>query len=297
MRDLLAEAERNAEKHRGLPWMVVGGSRRERLAILRSDMTPPECAAAEYALFCEPEVDWVVTAGEAVLASGAGILRHLFVRRSFPGGTWEVHTRAFITHPQGVSWLTEWSRSDGEGPEGGRLAQLFVEPSTDSVRLVSDTPELQPEAIVQVPEGATPEDVARMAGHLMESWFVSKGRLPSAVLRYGRGTIEVRLMPDRAADSDATDLALQLAQDPETLAVGVFSRGQDPQVQPPADQLLLQLEFREGPALTWRRRYRVVAANRARWLLGGRRLPRREDVHGQRLAPRQEVQPGEAQCR
>ena len=109
---------------------------------------------------------------------------------------------------------------------------------------------------------------------------MSKGRLPSAVLRYGRGVIEVRLMPDRAAGTDATDLALQLAQDPETLAVGVFSRGQDPQIQPPADQLLLQLEFREGPALTWRRRYRVVAANRARWLdSAGEILPSR---HGRR---------------
>lgn len=266
MMELLEEAERNAEKHRGLPWMVVGGSRSERLAVLRVDLSPAECSAAERALLSEEEVQWVVTAGEAPLLSGAGVLRHLFVRRSFPGERWELHVRPFMTLPTGLEYLGEWSRSDGQGPEGGRYASLFVEPLDTSVRLVADEETLAPEAVIPVPEGATAEDIAQMAGHLMESWFVSKGRLPRAVLRYGDGVIEARLMPERAAETEATDLALRLAQDPGTLAVGVFTRGRDPSVQPPAEQLLLQLEFRDGPALTWRRRFRVVAANRARWL-------------------------------
>lgn len=263
---MLAEAERSAADTGGLPWMIIGGTGAERLAVSRPDLEPDECALAATALLARDDVEWVVTCGEAALWSGMGVLRHAFVLRSFPGGAWEAAVRPFI-HSDELVWLDEWERLSGDHPSHPRLGPLFPEPSEGSVRFLADGDEtVAPAAVQDVPEGATAEDITRMAGHLMESFFVSHGFVPPSVVRLKGGRLEVRLLPRQSEETDATDLAVRLAQDEGTGAVGLFSRARDSGLQPPAEQVRLIIEFRDGPAHIWRRRFRIVGENRARWL-------------------------------
>lgn len=263
---MTAEAERNAEQAAGLRWTVIAGSGRERLAVSRPDLDPEECALASSTLLEREDIQWVFTCGEAVLVSGMGVLRHIFVLRSFPGGAWECAVRPFVTADDLV-WLDEWSTHSGPEPHHELLHPLFPKPRDARIRFLRDSDEsIEPAAVQEVPEGATDEDIARMAGHLMESFFVSHGFVPPSVVRLAGGNLEVRLLPRDGDDHAAGDLAIRLAQEPETLAVGVFSRARDTAVQPPAEQVRLELEVREGGSYIWRRRFRIVGENRARWL-------------------------------
>ena len=260
------EAETNAARVQGLPWTVIAGTGRERLAVSRPDLAPEECALASTALLERDDIQWVFPCGEAVLVSGLGVLRHVFVLRSFPGGRWESAVRPFVAADELV-WLGEWARYDGEEPGHELLHPLFPKPRDARIRFLRDSDEtIEPAAVQEVPEGATEHDIARMAGHLMESFFVSHGFVPPSTVRLAEGRLEVRLLPRSSDEHAAGDLAIRLAQEPETQAVGVFSRARDSAVQPPAEQVRLELEFREGGTFIWRRRFRIVGENRARWL-------------------------------
>lgn len=266
MERMLVEAESTVSEHGALGWMIIGGTGAQRLAVTRADLDPDQCALAAIALLGRHDVEWVVTSGEAVLMSGMGVLRHAFVLRSFPGGAWEAAVRPFI-HGEETVWLEEWSRHEGEHPSHPRLGPLFPEPPEGTVRFLSDEDEtVTPAAVQDVPEGATAEDITRMAGHLMESFFVSHGFVPPSVVRMIDGRLEVRLLPRQSDEHEAADLAIRLAQDEKTDAVGLFSRARDTGLQPPAEQVRLVIEFRGGPAHIWRRRFRIVGENRARWL-------------------------------
>ena len=263
---MLGEAERTVAEHGSLHWMVIGGTGAERLAVSRPDLDPDQCALAATALLGRIDVEWVVTCGEAVLVSGMGVLRHAFVLRSFPGGGWEAAIRPFIAG-EDIVWLSEWSHHEGDHPSHPMLGPLFPEPPEGTVRFLSDEDEtVAPAAVQDVPPGATAEDITRTAGHLMESFFVSHGFVPPSVVRLIDGKLEVRLLPRQSQEHEAADLAIRLAQDAGTEAVGLFSRARDTTLQPPAEQVRLVIEFRDGPANIWRRRFRIVGENRARWL-------------------------------
>jgi hypothetical protein len=271
--ELVREAERQLAHKGSLPWMVIGGTGRERVAVTHAALTPAECAAAERALLRERDVDWVVTVGEAALLANMGVLRHLFLRRSFPDERWEARVRPFMVATE-LMWLGPWRRQMGSGPEGGALSPIFVEPVDRKVRLLKDVEDVQPNALVEVPEGSLPRDVMLRAGHVIEATFVAKGYVPPCVLRWTGGVLELRLLDRGAPRYKARDLALRLAQDPETKAIGMAGRSRDEQIQPPAEQIRAGLEFRDGPALVWRRRFRVMGENKARWLdPGGEILP------------------------
>lgn len=260
------EAVQNAERNGRLPWTVIAGTGRERLAVSRPDLDPEECALASTTLLERDDIDWVFTCGEAVLASGMGVLRHAFVMRNFPDGSWEASVRPFVEAEELV-WLGDWSRHGGSEPGEAQLAPLFPQPSEARVRFLRDSDEsIAPAAVQDVPDGATEGDIARMAGHLMESFFVSHGFVPPSVVRLAAGKLEVRLLPRNSDEHAAGDLAIRLAQEPETMAVGVFSRARDTAVQPPAEQVRMELEIRDGGTFIWRRRFRIVGENRARWL-------------------------------
>ncbi len=260
------EAEANAESNQGLSWTVIAGTGRERLAVSRPDLDPEECALAGTTLLERDDIAWVFTCGEAVLASGMGVLRHVFVLRTFPDGSWEAAVRPFIGADDLV-WLGGWTRHAGLEPGHDLLHPLFPKPRNARIRFLRDSDEtIAPAAVQDVPEGATEQDVARMAGHLMESFFVSHGFVPPSVVRLQENKLEVRLLPRDCDEHAAGDLAIRLAQEPGTMAVGVFSRARDTAVQPPAEQVRLELEIRDGGTLIWRRRFRIVGENRARWL-------------------------------
>jgi hypothetical protein len=266
MEAMLAEAERNVGTEGHLPWLVIGGTRDQRLAVRRHDMDPEDCARVAERLLAEPDVLWVAIAGEAALPSGMGVLRHVFVRRHSPGGAWDAAVRPFLAADE-VVWLGGWARHSGEGREAGALKAIFPVPSKSWVRFLDEDEDLvEPSAVQDVPAGATTQDIARMAGLLMESFFVSHGFVPPSVVRYDGARLEIRMLPRSSSPNAAPDLAIRLAQEEDTEAVGLFKRTNDTEVQPPAEQVHLRIEFRGGPVLVWKRRFRIVGQNRARWL-------------------------------
>ncbi len=262
---LIREAERVVESELKLPAIVMAGTVRERLAVTRTGMDWTDCALAESGLRAQAGVLWTALAGEAALPSGMGMLRHAFVRVQHPGRRWEAAWRPFLCSDE-ASWLGEWTRGSGDDPEQGPLAALFPEPAEGTVRFIAELEVGDPAVLQDVPEGATPRDVAVLAGHLMESFFVRRGFVPPAVVRLTAQGLEVFLLPRSGPAHAASDNAIRMAQDPETLAIGLFERGRDTTIQPPAEEISLRLEFRDGPTLIWRRRYRLLDEGRARWL-------------------------------
>ncbi|MCB9745361.1 MAG: hypothetical protein H6741_27970 [Alphaproteobacteria bacterium] len=263
---LRQEVERNLPHTGGMPWMVMGGGDDARLAVVRDDLEPATCARVERALASEPGVQWTALSGEAVLPSAGGVLRHVFIRIQ-RSEDWVVLSRPFLHQGGELTWLGAWSEARGQGAPSGPLRSLFPPASPGPVRFVRGLGEL-PEAndVQPLPEGATQEDIARLAGIWLESFFFAHGFVPPAVVRVVAGQLEVRLLPRTGPSHAASDLAIQVAQEPDTEAVGVYSRAKDQRVQPPAEQIRLRLEYRDGPALVWRRRFRIVAPNTARWL-------------------------------
>lgn len=261
---LVREAERLVEKEAKLPTMVLAGTVRERLAVTRTGLDWSDCALAESGLMAQSGVLWTAVAGEAALPSGMGLLRHAFVRLRHPGSRWEAAWRPFLDM-DGATWLGEWTRETGSGT-GGALAALFPTPTDGTVRFIADMEIGRPTVTREVPDGATTRDVALAAGHLLESFFVQRGFVPPTVVRFSPAGLEVFLLARSSPAHAAGDTAIRMAQDDETLAVGVFERGQDNNIQPPAEQIRLRLEFRDGPTLIWRRRFRLLEESRARWL-------------------------------
>ncbi len=116
---LVAEAERNLERAKRLPPMVIGFTGDARLAVARADLTPEQLAAVEIALLGRPEVRWTATAGEMMLPHQGGALRHVFVRARGAEGRWRAAARPFLFARQGgLTWLGEWSERRGDAPEG-----------------------------------------------------------------------------------------------------------------------------------------------------------------------------------
>ena len=272
---LVREAERLVDKEARLPTMVLAGTVRERLAVTRTGLDWADCALAESGLMAQSGVVWTAVAGEAALPSGMGVLRHAFVRLRHKGGSgWEAAWRPFLDM-DGATWLGEWTRREGS-EQPSALSALFPRPTAGTVRFIADMEIGRPTVTREVPEGATTRDVALAAGHLLESFFVQRGFVPPTVVRFSKAGLEVFLLARSSPAHAAGDTAIRMAQDMETLGVGVFERGQDTHIQPPAEQLRLRLEFRDGPTLIWRRRFRLLEENRARWL----------DSTGEVLAPR-----------
>lgn len=264
---LLSEATRAVDNESYLPTMVLAGTVRERLAVTRTGLDRSDSALAESGLRAQAGVLWTALAGEAVMASGMGVLRHAFVRVRHPGARWEAAWRPFIATGTHIAWLGDWTRDAGTGAHPEHLEVMFPEPAEGTVRFIKDLEIGEPSVAREVPEGATTRDVAQAAGILLESFFVKKGFVPPTVVRFSaEAGLEVFLLPRTGPRHHATDTAIRMAQDPSTLGVGLFERGRDEAIQPPAEQIRMRLEFRDGPTLIWRRRFRVHDQNRARWL-------------------------------
>jgi hypothetical protein len=264
---LLAEATRAVEAEAYLPTMVLAGTVRERLAVTRTGLDWTDSALAESGLRAQAGVLWTALAGEAVLPSGMGVLRHAFVRIRHPGARWEAAYRPFIPAGDEVAWLSDWVRDSGSGQAEGPLARMFPEPADGTVRFIADLEIGEPTVAREVPEGATTRDISMASGILLESFFVKKGFVPPTIIRYSEAEgLEVFLLARTGPAHAATDAAIRMAQDRNTLAVGIFERGRDTAIQPPAEQIRLRLEFRDGPTMIWRRRFRIHEQSRARWL-------------------------------
>ncbi|MCB9766423.1 MAG: hypothetical protein H6739_42005 [Alphaproteobacteria bacterium] len=262
---LRREVEQNLPIAGGLPWMVMAGTATTRLAVVRTDLEPARCARVEEALALQPGVRWTALCGEAVLGLQGGALRHVFARTVHTDGRWEAAVRPFLHQGGTLEWLGGWTRVEASAAD--KLTALFPDAEDGPVRFVAATSEVgEPTDRQEIPEGATEQDIARMAGLWLESFFFAKGFVPPSVITLTAGHLEVRLLPRSGPRHAASDLAIRMAQEPGVEAVGVFLRGRDSQVQPPAEQITVRLEWRGGPALTWRRRFRVVARNTARWI-------------------------------
>lgn len=275
---LVREMERNVPVAGGLPWMVLGYTQTERLAVLVTDIDPGRAARIEQALLHEQGVVSAALCGEALFYSGGGALRNVFARMRGLAGRWELRKRPFLYQEGQLVWLDDWQAHGGLGLSPPELRPAFPAPESGAVRFVNDLGDVgDPNDSQPIPVGATPEDIARFAGHWLESFFYAKGFVPPCAVRVIHGRLEVRLLPRSGPPHAATDLAIRLAQQSDTLAVGTFSRGRDTQLEPPAESIRLRMEWRGGPALTWRRRFRVVAENKARWVDAvGEVLPERD---------------------
>lgn len=274
---LRAELERALDSAQRGPWMVLAGTSRERLAVLRAGLEPGACARVEQALLTQPGVQWTALCGEAWLPAPGGALRYGFVRLQRSAGGWQVGLRPFMTTLGQLIFLDDWALYTGGGPPEDRLRHLFPDPDAGPVRFVRATGELpSPSDTQPIPPGAPAEDITRVAGLWLESFFFSRGFVPPAAVAVVGQELRVYVLPRTAPAHAAGDLAIRLAQEPEVKAVGVFHRERDVRIQPPAEQIGVWLEWRGGPGLLWRRRFRLVAANTARWL----------DAQGEVSAPR-----------
>ena len=262
------EIEANLPKRGGVPWVVLAASPRQRYAVVRADLSPAACARAERALAQRPEILWTALYGEQILQVGYGPLRCAFARRVLNDGAWEVWLRPFLLQGANLTWLDEWSHHQGDAhPRTGALAPLFPEAEAGGVRFVALSESLpEPTDRQPLPVEATEDDIARLAGLWLESFFFARGFVPPSAIRVTESFLEVYLLPRTSPPHAATDLALRLAQSPETAAVGTFGRDTDRKTHPPCELIQALLEWRGGAALRWRRRFRVMEQNKARWV-------------------------------
>ncbi len=259
---LLEEAEANLLRTTRLPWMVLGVTTRERLAVVGAPSEPDRLAAVEGNLQTQPGLVWTALVGQAALPSGAGVLPHLFVRLVRPGPSWEAWVRPWSDTPQGVVWLGDWSCTRGEVPPRGH--PLFPTPHPDPVTL--DRPSGPPAATWEqsIEDPLSGQELATRLGLFACHWFSEEGRLPPQVLRMTATHVEGLVLAETALAAEQSDLALRWAQQPETLAVGVCRRRGVSGAEQDEQQVHLRLELRDGLGLTWSRRYRL-ADHQARW--------------------------------
>ena len=259
---LRREAQANLQRTTRLPWMVLGVTTRERLAIVGADPAPDRLAAVERSLETQPGLAWTALVGQAALPSGAGLLPHLFVRLRRPDGAWEAWVRPWSDTPQGVVWLGEWTCSRGQGLPKGH--PLFPTPHPDPVPLARPDGPAAPswEQSLEAPLDA--RELADRLGAFACRWFAEEGRLPPQVVRMTASSVEGLLVGETALAADLADAAIRWAQQPETLAVGTCRRQGVPKAGPAEQQILLRLELKDGPGLTWSRRY-TLSVKQARW--------------------------------
>ncbi len=262
LESLLAAATRNLERHGQLPWMILGGSETARLAVVGTEPEPHLLAAIEGALLAEPDCTWTALAGQTLLQSGAGWLNHAFVRQRRADGTWTAWVRPQTDTPQGIAWLGDWDHQHGETLPVQH--PLFPEAQEDAVRLVHPAPPALATWSQDLPEDLPVEQLVAQLGAFACRWFQSEGTLPPMTVRQVTGRLEGLTLVDEALAADLSDVAIRWAQQPETVAVGTCRRRGWPEGGRGAQELRITLEVREGPAMVWVRRYRVVE-NQARW--------------------------------
>ncbi len=262
LQSLLDAATRNLERHGHLPWMVLGASAIERLAVIGTSPDPAALAAVEGALLAEPDCLWTALAGQTLLPSGGGWLDHAFVRRRDADGAWTAWVRPQTDTPQGISWLGDWQRQQGPALPTGH--PLFPTPAADPVRLVRPAPPPTATWRQDLAPGLDPSALVQLLGGFVSRWFASEGKLPPMAIRQVSGQVEGLTLADGALAADLSDVAIRWAQQPETLAVGTCRRRGWPEGGRGAQELLIVLEVRHGPALAWARRYRVTE-HQGRW--------------------------------
>ena len=259
---LLASATRNLERHGHLPWMLLGATETERLAVVGAGSEPGELAEVEGALLGVSDCVWTALAGVTLLQSGAGWLHHAFVRQRRPDGRWQAWVRPQTDTAQGIAWLGEWTPRHGEQlPESD---PLFPTPQDGGVRLVRPAPPPTASWRQDVPAAVMPEALIEQLGAVACRWFATEGTLPPMVLRQLDGGFEGRAFPETALAVALSDAAIRWAQQPDTLAVGTWRRRAWTEGGPGAQRISVVLEVRGGPALHWDRRYRVED-KQARW--------------------------------
>lgn len=128
---LQSEAEANVQRAGHLPGMIIGHTDSERLAAVRADLSPGQLAAVEMELLGRPAVHWTVFCGEAVVPWGAGLVRHVFLRRRDDAGRWRAALRPVAGLGKEISWLDGWREVGGESLTEG---PLFPEADAVEVR-------------------------------------------------------------------------------------------------------------------------------------------------------------------
>ncbi len=259
---LLASATRNLERHGSLPWMVMGVSATERLVVVGAGTEPSHLSAIEQALLALPECTWTVLAGQLPLASGAGWLEHALVRQLQPSGAWTAWVRPQTDTPQGIAWLGDWARRDGDQPL--EEDPFFPPPSEDLVQLARPAPPPTATWSQDLPEGVEREEMVDQLGDFACRWFSSEGTLPPMVVRQVARSLEGLVLPENAQASVLSDVAIRWANQPETLAVGTCRRKAWPAGGRGGQQIHVVWEVRTGPAWVWWRRYRVEE-HKGRW--------------------------------
>ncbi len=121
---LQAEAEANTQRSGHLPGMIIGHTGSERLAVVRSDLSPGQLAAIEIELLGRPGVEWTVFCGEAVMTWGAGLVRHIFLRRRDDAGHWRAALRPIAGLSKEIAWLDDWREIGGDSLIDGPLFPL-----------------------------------------------------------------------------------------------------------------------------------------------------------------------------
>jgi hypothetical protein len=262
LQGLLSSAAANLERYGHLAWMVLGISETERIAAIGVETEPAHLAAVEGALLALPECLWTVLAGQTPLPSGAGWLNHAFVRQRWADGHWTAWVRPATQTPQGIAWLGDWERRDGD--QRPSRDPLFPPPSHEAVVLVRPLCPFTPSWQQELSGSVTAEQFVERLGGFACRWFSAEGTLPPMTIRWIEGHIEGFTLKDDALAEHLAQVAILWAQQPETLAVGTCRRKHWPEGGPGSQQILVVLEVRGGAAFRWVRRYRVQG-NVGRW--------------------------------
>lgn len=247
---LRSEVEAALGRHGRVPTLLFAGTDTHRLAALNGDLAPGSLGAAEAELISRPAARWTAVVGE-VLGSGTDRLRRVALRVRWAHGGFVAWTRAFRATERGPEWHGDWEEQEGPPglPPPAELAALFPSPQRGlDVVLLPLLRRLEAQHQFAVGPLASPGEVVAAAARFVAARAAASPLVAPMVWRHGPDGLGVRVLAPSHGVAEAQDLAVGVAQDPDTSAVGLTTAEA---LGPQRTRLRLELEFRRGPRLQW----------------------------------------------